>query len=213
MSCDISRLRICLPSGDLVPLRPYQKEGILAFRNGTDKDDVMFEIIDGQLTYRTNEETSLPVVLVTEPQVMPLTPAKTPSTKPMMGWLQKLTRRGLLKQNQHQRFFILKGSTLEYYKSEKCKHLRGKININRDCSVRFLDKPNSFEVTYHPPSSSNNSPRVAQFQLIAPDLDNCRAWINAIQKRIEWDLASANPAAANPEATGSLFIERNPVNK
>ena len=62
------------------------------------QDDVMFEIIDGQLTYRTNEETSLPVVLVTEPQVMPLTPAKTPSTKPMMGWLQKLTRRGLLKQ-------------------------------------------------------------------------------------------------------------------
>ena len=57
----------------------------------------MFEIIDGQLTYRTNEETSLPVVLVTEPQVMPLTPAKTPSTKPMMGWLIKLTRRGLSK--------------------------------------------------------------------------------------------------------------------
>ena len=58
----------------------------------------MFEFIDGQLTYRTTDDYSLPVVLVDEIKVMPPHASKTPSSTPMMGWLLKAPRRAFLKQ-------------------------------------------------------------------------------------------------------------------
>ena len=58
----------------------------------------MFEFIDGRLTYRTTEDTSLPVVLVDDEKMIPLHSPKIPTSTPKMGWLLKFPRRAFLKQ-------------------------------------------------------------------------------------------------------------------
>ena len=91
-------------------------------------------------------------------------------------------------QNQlKKRFFILKGCTLEYYRDDACQEVRRKINLNNRCTVRFFELPNSFAVTYPVQATSANSPRITELKLIAPDVTTCRAWVKAIQERIEWD--------------------------